>query len=383
MRIVLLSCCTLLAVMLGAGHGIAQSRVALVIGNGAYRNVPALRNPTKDAADVAASLGRLGFQVSRVNNGTFDDMRRALRDFAERAQGAKIALVYFSGHGMEIAGENWLIPTDASLKTELTAEQEAVALKSVMPIVGAASNLGLIILDACRNNPFAARMQRSVRGRAVERGLKAVEPTGSVLIAFSAKEGTTADDGIGRNSPFTAALLENVERPGLEVNYLFRTVREEVLRSTDHRQEPVVYGSLPSAEIYFRPPETAAVPVTASVQPAAPSAHDAAPAAPNAAPVHDATPSANNSAEQAWQAVQNTRRIPLLEAFIRQYGDSIYAHLARARIAELQVHRRSPTAAAPPPSFPPQAPQAPAAQPQSRPPLLGLGVGGLGVSIGR
>jgi Caspase domain len=363
MRIVLLSCCTLLAVLLGAGRGIAQSRVALVIGNSAYQNVPALRNPVNDANDVSASLVRLGFQVSRVNDGTFDDMRRALRDFAQMTQGSEIALVFFSGHGMEIAGENWLIPTDAQLKTELTADQEAVALKSVMPIVGAASKLGIIILDACRSDPFAASMQRGTRTRAVERGLKAVEPTGSVLVAFAAKEGTTADDGTGRNSPFTAALLSNVERPGLEVNYLFRSIREAVLHSTDHQQEPVVYGSLPSAEIYLRPPNIAAGSVTAPVRPDA--------------------PSAQNPAEQAWQALQNTRRITLLEAFIRQYGESFYADLARARIAELQ--RRSPSPAAPSiaaPVVPPAAPT-PAAPPQARPPLLGLGVGGLGLSIGR
>jgi uncharacterized caspase-like protein len=255
MRTALYLSCILLLMMLGAGQGIAQSRVALVIGNSVYRNVPALPNPANDASDVSVSLGGLGFQVYRVSNGTFDEMRRALRDFAKTTQHSEIALVFFSGHGMEIGGENWLIPTDAQLGTELTVDQEAVALKSIVPIVGAASKLGLIILDACRNNPFSARIQRGLRTRAVDRGLKAVEPAGSVLVAFAAKEGTTADDGIGRNSPFTSALLRNMEKPGLEVNYLFRNVREAVLQSTDHKQEPVVYGSLPSAEIYFQTTE--------------------------------------------------------------------------------------------------------------------------------
>src|SRR5258707_5649558 len=244
---------TLLALLSGAMPGHAQTRVALVIGNSGYRNVPALANPGNDAADVAASLQRLGFTVRRIINGTSEDMRLALRDFAPQARRSEMAVVFFAGHGIEIGGDNWLIPVDAELKEDIAAEHEAVALRSLVPIVGAASKLGLIILDACRNNPFAARMPRSIPVRAVERGLARVEPAGSVLVAFAAKEGTTASDGTGRNSPFTAALLRHIETPGLEGNYLFRNVREAVLNATNSRQDPVVYGALPSSEIYFKP----------------------------------------------------------------------------------------------------------------------------------
>ena len=181
-------------------------------------------------------------------------MRRALIDFGQRARAAEIAVVFFAGHGMEIGGENWLIPVDAELKTDLAADHEAVALKSIMPMLAAASKLGLVILDACRNNPFAAKMQRTVRTRAVSRGLTHIEPTGSVLVAYAARDGTTAADGTGRNSPFTAALLSHVETPGLEINFLFRNVRDDVLRATRREQEPFVYGSLSRDAIYLKPP---------------------------------------------------------------------------------------------------------------------------------
>ena len=229
----------------------AQSRVALVVGNGSYRSVTALDNPPKDAADVAAALQRLSFSVTRVDNANFDAMRRALLDFGRRAAGAEIAIVFYAGHGMEIGGDNWLIPVDAELKTDIGVDQEAIGLKSVMLAVSNASKLGLVMLDACRNNPFAAKMQRSIRTRSVDRGLTRVEPSGSVLVAFAAKDGTVAADGIGRNSPFTAALLRHIETPGLEVSFLFRNVRDEVMTATRRDQEPFVYGSLSKDPIYL------------------------------------------------------------------------------------------------------------------------------------
>jgi len=318
MRVAIAIAWAALVLLLGAMPGHAQARVALVIGNSGYRNVPALPNPANDAADVAASLARLGFTVRRIINGTSEDMRVALRDFAPQARRSEMAVVFFAGHGIEIGGDNWLIPVDAELKEDIAAEQEAIALRSLVPIVGAASKLGLIILDACRNNPFAARMQRSMPVRAVERGLTRVEPAGSVLVAFAAKEGTTASDGTGRNSPFTAALLRQIETPGLEVNYLFRNVREAVLNATNLRQEPVVYGALPSAEIYFKPGAKPAV---------------AAPLLPV------------DQARQAWTATHNTTSVAVLEDFIRQFGSTVYGSMARARLEEL---KKTQVAALPP-----------------------------------
>jgi len=324
----------LLALLFGGAPGHAQTRVALVIGNSGYTNVPALPNPANDASDMAASLERLGFTVRRIINGTSEDMRLAVRDFLPQTRRAEMAVIFFAGHGIEIGGENWLIPVDAELNEDISVEQEAIALRSLVPIVGAASKLGLIILDACRNNPFAGRMQRHLPVRAVERGLTRVEPTGSVLVAYAAKDGTTASDGPGRNSPFTSALLRYIETPGLEVNYLFRNVREAVLNVTNLQQEPVVYGSLPSAEIYFK---RGAEPTVA------------------AAPPVDVDP-----AGRVWEATQNTTSIAVLEDFVRQFGDTPYGSMARARLDELRKDelRKEVTSLASPVALEPSAPRA-------------------------
>jgi hypothetical protein len=232
----------------------ATQRVALVIGNADYRNAPHLPNPINDANDVAAAFERLGFSVKLIKDATFDTMRRSLLDFAQQSQTADIAIVYFAGHGMEIRNENWLVPVDAELRMDVSAGQEAIALGSILPIVSRARALGLIILDACRNNPFSNQLQMSQPGRALSRGLVSVEPPNSVLVVFAAKHGTTADDGWERNSPFTTALLHNLEIPGLEINYLFRNVHDEVFDATQHRQEPYVYGTLSRVQIYLKPP---------------------------------------------------------------------------------------------------------------------------------
>ena len=297
------------ALLVCVGHADAR-RVALVIGNNNYRGVPALVNPANDAIDVATSLSRMDFEVLQIKNGTFDDMRKGLLEFARRARGSEIAVVFYAGHGMEVGGENYLIPIDAELKADVDVDHEAIALKSVTPLVENASRLGLVILDACRNNPFSSKMQRTVRTRAVSRGLAAVEPTGNVLIAFSAREGTTAADGDGRNSPFTSSLLKHLETPGLEINFLFRNVRDEVLRATKREQLPFVYGSLSSEAIYLK----AAAPV---VQ----------------APVAKGP----DLDEIAWNFVRESRDNSQLERFLSQFPQSPRRQEAERRLAALQL----------------------------------------------
>jgi Caspase domain len=287
------------------------TRVALVIGNSAYRHVPVLPNTLNDAGDVVDSLARLGFSVQRVQDGGFDAMRRALLEFSRKARDADMALVFFAGHGMEVGGENWLIPVDAELKTDLDTEQEAISLKAVMLTVSAASRLGLVVLDACRNNPFAARMQRTLRTRAVDRGFVRVEPTGSVLVAFAARDGTTAADGTGRNSPFTAALLRHLETPGLEINFLFRNVRDDVIAATRRQQEPFVYGSLSKETIYLKSPVPAA-----------------AVALPPVAPAPD---------EVTWNFLKDTTDAAAIGRFIERYPQSPLRPEAEERLRSLSA----------------------------------------------
>jgi uncharacterized caspase-like protein len=314
MRAILLILSVVFSAVLSASPGQAQNRVALVVGNSAYRSVAVLSNPQNDAADVAASLQRLGFSVRTLHDATFDAMRRALVQFGRDAQGADMAVVYFAGHGMEIGGENWLIPVDAELRSDRDAENEAISLKSVILQVSNAASLGLVILDSCRDNPFAAQMQRVTRSRAVDRGLARVEPADNVLVAYGSKDGTVASDGRGRNSPFTAALLNNLEKAGVEIRFLFASVRDEVLALTNRQQQPFVYGSLPRQEIYLKPPArpesaTAASPVLQ--QPL-------------------------TEVERAWAEVRANASMATLEAFVRRFGDSFYADLARVKIEELK-----------------------------------------------
>ena len=285
-------------------------RVALLIGNNDYKNVSALSNPTNDAGDLAVSLARLGFQVQRVSNGTFDAMRRGLLEFARSARGSEVAIVFYAGHGIEVGGENYLIPIDAELKADVDVDHEAIALKTILPLVENASKLGLVILDACRNNPFSARMQWTIRMRSVSRGLAGVEPTGNVLVAFAAKEGTTAADGDGRNSPFTTSLLKHIETPGLEINFLFRNVRDDVIQSTRREQQPFIYGSLSRDAIYLK--AALPVPVVPVVQ----------------------GPSAD---ELTWSLLKETRDADALKRFATQFPNSPLRKDAEKRIAALDV----------------------------------------------
>jgi uncharacterized caspase-like protein len=233
----------------------APQRVALVIGNSNYTHAGLLGNPSNDARAVAATLRRLGFaEVMERYDATREAMGQALKDFGDLAENAEWAVVFFAGHGVEMNGVNYLIPTDAALKRDTHVSDETLSLTQVQAKVDAASKLGLVILDSCRNNPFLDRMVRSAGStRSIGRGLANVEPEGNVLVAYSAKHGTTASDGAGDHSPFTEALLSNIEEPGLEINFLFRKVRDQVRLKTQRRQEPFLYGSLSSELLYFKP----------------------------------------------------------------------------------------------------------------------------------
>jgi uncharacterized caspase-like protein len=235
----------------GIAAALADRRVALVIGNSDYAKVNTLPNTLNDAGDVAAKLEKLNFSVTRLNDLGFDAMRRALRAFGDSAAGADIALFYFAGHGMEVNRQNYLVPVDATLGSDRDIEFETIPLDLVMAAVEQAKGLRLVLLDACRNNPFANAMKVTSASRSIGRGLSRVEPETGTLVSFAAREGTVAADGDGRNSPYTAALLANLGKPSLEVNLLFRKVRDDVIANTNGAQVPFTYGSLPATQFFL------------------------------------------------------------------------------------------------------------------------------------
>jgi hypothetical protein len=227
-------------------------RVALVIGNSGYREVAELPNPRHDAAVVAAALRRTGFQSAKVENDlSRERLIEALRAFAREAEMADWAVVYFAGHGIEMNGANYLIPVDAKLEIDRDVEFEAVSLGQVLSAVEGASKLRLVLLDACRDNPFAKRMRRTVASRSLGRGLGRVEPDAGTLIVYAAKHGEIALDGTGVNSPFASALVKYLGTPGIEIGKLFRLVSDEVMDTTKRRQEPFTYGRLSGREDFY------------------------------------------------------------------------------------------------------------------------------------
>jgi hypothetical protein len=230
--------------------GMAAKRVALIIGNSAYEKVAKLPNPGRDAAAMGKLMRQAGFDVEVKNDLGITALRRALRDFSDKVLDADIAVLFYAGHGIEVSGVNYLIPVDAVLERDMDVEDEAVSLDRVGQIMSSASRLQLVILDACRDNPFAGSMKRKLASRSFGRGLAKVEvPSSDTLVAFAAKAGFTAADGDGANSPYTTALVKHVATPGLDIRLALGRVRDEVLKATAKQQEPYVYGSLGGAEI--------------------------------------------------------------------------------------------------------------------------------------
>lgn len=228
-------------------------RVALVIGNGAYENVHALPNPPRDSRLIAGALRDVGFQtVISVSDLTRDKFFEALKSFAEEAEKADWAVVYYAGHGFEIGGVNYLVPVDAKLAADRDAETQAVALEQVIAAVGAARKVRLVMLDACRDNPFAPTMQRTLSLKLVDKGFSNIEPGAGLMVVYAAKHGETAMDGDGgADSPFATALAREIKQPKVEIRKLFDIVRDDVWAATRHEQQPFTYGSPPGREDFY------------------------------------------------------------------------------------------------------------------------------------
>lgn len=229
-------------------------REALVIANANYAAQSPLANPANDARAVTQALTATGFAVTPVTNASKSQLEAALRQFRQKAAQAEVALIYFAGHGIAIDDTNYLIPTDAQLMHADDAPLEAVKVSDALAIVGGATRLRIVIVDACRNNPFRSRMVRGTRSIGV--GLKSVEELGvgaDTIVAYSAADGQFAQDGPPNgNSPFARALARRLQQPNTEVGLLFRQIRDDVRAATGQRQEPFVYSSLSAREFYLK-----------------------------------------------------------------------------------------------------------------------------------
>jgi len=276
----------------------AEQRVALVIGNGAYRSVPELRNSRNDADDISEQLKRLGFSVIDGRDLDRSAMQVALGRFAQRLKGADAGLVYYSGHGLQINGQNFLVPVDLKLDDGAFTPFEMVRLDDVVEALSYTDGVRLLVLDACRDNPFANSLaqNKGSRGAGMTRGLAKIERSQGMLIAYSTQPNAVAADGTGRNSPFTAALVREMQVPGLEVATVFRRVAVNVYRETGGAQTPELSVSL-LQDFYLNPQE---------------------------------------SDVGAWQKLGPSASAAGLKAFISRFPTSVMVDAARARLDAIE-----------------------------------------------
>lgn len=284
-------------------------RVALVIGNGAYTNAPPLKNPPNDARDMAATLKMLGFSVSNAIDADQRTMKRLIRDFGQQLKGGGQGLFYYAGHGVQMRGRNYLIPADADIASETDVEDQGVDLNLVLGLMDEAQNgLNIVILDACRNNPFA----RSFRSAAS--GLAQVDAPTGTLIAYATSPGRVASDGQGRNGLYTSELLSQMRVTGIGVEEMFKRVRAAVQKQTGGQQVPWESSSLVGS-FYF-----------------------VSTASPNAPPVADNRVTIDPLAFELtyWETIKNSQNAEDFKSYLTKYPEGQFAVLAKNKIATLQ-----------------------------------------------
>jgi hypothetical protein len=297
---------------------VTKSRVALVVGNSAYKNTSYLDNPVNDARDVAALLNKIGFDVDvqlDLTKEAFDD---ALRNYGDRLMGANVALFFYAGHGIQVEGENYLVPVDAQLNKRRDLRYEAVKLRHVLEEMESEERVNLVFLDACRNNPLSRSLARGMGNHRslVGQGLAPVDAASGTLISYATKDGSVAEDGKGRNSPYTRALLKHMREPKLDIGIMLRRVRDSVIHWTDNQQVPWEYGSLRGGEFYLTEREIMEEP---------PPSPTIASASPSAADL-------SLDIELAfWDSIKNSRRPEEYQAYLAQYPNGKFAAVARIR----------------------------------------------------
>jgi uncharacterized caspase-like protein len=313
----------------------AQKRVALVIGNSAYRYTRRLENPRNDAVDIGAALQRLGFQTIAG----FDLDKAALdgkiREFMVALRGADVGVFFYAGHGLHVAGQNYLVPVDAQLMGVSALDVELVRLDLVHRSMEREARTNILFFDACRDSPLSDNLARAMGPRSTEigRGLGLVRGSAGTLISFSTQPGTVALDGKGRNSPYSAALARRLAASHEDLGTMLIAVRNDVMKETGRRQVPWEHSAL-TGRFYFNPAADTAGRTAGAPAPA----------------------SAAHEAFEAWSAAKDTTSLAVLDAYVARYGDTFYAELARARMADLRRHglaTAAPPIARPAPAFDP------------------------------
>ena len=309
--------CLLVAILI-CPEARAEKRIALVIGNAAYQNTARLNNPTNDASDVGAALQRLGFDVVEGRDLDKRAMERLIRQFGIKLAGADVALFFYAGHGLQVGGLNYLVPTDARLAGEGDVDFESLPLNLVLKQMEREAKTSVVLLDACRDNPLARNLARTMGTRSsyIGQGLAEVRTGVGTLIAFSTQPGYVALDGAGRNSPYAEALLKHVEMPGRDVSGVLVEVRNDVLKATAGKQVPWEHTSL-TGQVYLK---AAPAPASATESAKVPAAK-----------------SKDTGLEIAlWNSVRDSKSIAMLEAYLEQYPDGTFAGLARVMVGQLK-----------------------------------------------
>ena len=315
---------SLICMVFTAGAAKADRRVAFVVGNGTYKNVAALPNPPIDAKSMAGVLRNIGFEVVEGTNLTRDRMTERLLEFGKKAQGADVALFFYAGHGIAIGGTNYLLPIDADIKSEMDVKLgAAINIDLTLDQTMGDAKVKLVFLDACRDNPFAAKIKSNsaTRSVAVQTGLAEMKSGEGTLIAFATGPGQTALDGQeGSNSPFTRALLANIATPGIEIQQAMTKVRAQVNEETNKGQLPWGHTNL-IGTVFLNPAAAPAAAAAGSVP----------------APLAVATASGGSDVElEFWRSIRDSNKPEELNAYLTNYPNGQFKSLALARIASLQ-----------------------------------------------
>jgi uncharacterized caspase-like protein len=318
---------SVIGVLASSNAARADHRVAFVVGNGAYKNVTPLPNPPLDAKAIAGLLRNIGFEVVEGTNLSRDTMTERLLEFGKKAQGADVAVFFYAGHGIAVDGTNYLLPVDADIKSEMDVKLgSAINIDTTLDQTMSDAKVKLVFLDACRDNPFAARIRSVATSRSVnvQTGLAEMKSGEGTLIAFATGPGQTALDGQAGNSPFTRALLDNLTRPGVEIQQAMTLVRAEVNEETNKAQLPWDHTNL-IGSVYLNP-------VAAATLASAPATE----AVPNAAAPGAGTSTASAVELEFWRSVKETNKPEELNAYLTTYPNGQFKSLALARIAALQ-----------------------------------------------